>query len=320
MEVGKLAEWFILKKLRKIEHDHLMTALGAYSYGGTFFILMEEADETLGDYLKGRGASLAFTPKELWLQVQGIAAGLASLHSGASGSSIAYHMDLKPANILIVRRVLKISDFGLLQFKNAGPHGDSGVQERYGFRSYAAPDTGTMYTRSSDVWSLGAIISEIATFDIQQKEGVEKYRKDRQSEPEPQHTIGSLNFHADGKVKKSVLERHLILERDVEKSKGLRTHKPLDRFQEHFFGSEFFPFMETLLHHYRPLDAGAPIIRTSSPGASEVADRIGKFYRQAELDILAEDKLPNQIGLPDIWEAVDSGLLPDIETASSRRL
>lgn len=320
MEVGKLAEWFIMKKLRNIEHEHLMTALGAYSYGGTFFILMEEADETLGDYLKGRGTTLAFTPKELWKQVQGIAAGLASLHSGASGSSIAYHMDLKPANILIVRRVLKISDFGLLQFKNAEPLGDSGVQDRYGFRSYAAPDTGKLYTRSSDVWSLGAIISEIATFDIQQKDGVEKYRKDRQSEPEPEHSTGSLNFHAGGKVKESVLARHLRLEEDVEKSKGLRTHKPLNRFQEYFFDSEFFPFLETLLQHYRPPESGAPVIHTPLPSAGEVAHRIGQSYRQAELNIQAEDKQPIQMTLPNIWEAVDSGLLPDSDIASSRRL
>jgi serine/threonine protein kinase len=183
-----LLEWFKIKQVRKIKHDHVMPILGAFQHGDIFFFLMEKAEETLGRYLRSKGTT--FTPKELWEQVQGLAAGLASLHEGAFGSPVTYHKDLKPANILIVGKVMKISDFGLAEFKIVGPivrdSRGSGVPDEHGYRPYAAPaSAGSRYTRSSDVWSLGAIMSEIATFDIQKKDEVGRYRKDRRMEPRP---------------------------------------------------------------------------------------------------------------------------------------
>jgi serine/threonine protein kinase len=319
-----LPEWFKAKKLRKIKHNHLMPMLGAYQHGEIFFILMERAELTLGRYLKSEGTT--FTPKELWEQVQGLAAGLASLHAGISGSLITYHKDLKPANILIVGKVMKISDFGLVEFKLVGPNtGDSrssGVPDGHGYRPYAAPaPTDSMYTRSSDVWSLGAIISEIATFDIQKKEGVKQYRWDRQLEPDTGYTYGTESFHKDGKVKDLVLERHEILEKRVERSRSPTNREPLDPFQEHFYTAGFFPFIETMLQYRRPPQPGIPALVNPgvSPTAEQVANNIKEFCEKAEQGLCADASSyrPNQI--PDIWDDINKGKLPDSESAATSK-
>jgi serine/threonine protein kinase len=318
-----LPEWFKIKQVRKIKHEHLMPILGAYQHGDIFFFLMEKAEETLGQYLRGEGTT--YTPKELWEQVQGLAAGLASLHEGAFGSPITYHKDLKPANILIVGKIMKISDFGLVEFKIVGPStGDSrntGVPDEHGFRPYAAPaPTDNMYTRSSDVWSLGAIISEIATFDIQKKEGITQYRTDRKGEPEEGYTWGTESFHKDGKVKDCVLERHAILENRVERSKSLQNREPLDPFQEQFYTATFFPFVETLLQYHRPAQSSLPTIIVPAPTAGQVAKKIKEFCEQAEQGLQAEtlSYRPNQI--PDVWDDTSNGRLPDSAAASNHRL
>lgn len=116
MNKAAAKEWNNLQSLSKEEnHLHLMVALSAYWHGQTFFILLEEADHSLHDYLKGAGDE--FASDELWRQMTGLADGLATLHKLYDGTKIAYHQDLKPANILVVKRTLKIADFGLLEFK-----------------------------------------------------------------------------------------------------------------------------------------------------------------------------------------------------------
>jgi serine/threonine protein kinase len=311
MKDDGLREWFKTKIVREIKHDHLMTALGAFQHGDIFFILMEEAEETLDEYLKGEGTT--FKPNELWKQVRGLAAGLGSLHAGGPNSITLYHMDLKPANILIVRKIMKISDFGLLQFKKVGPTvGDSrhsGVPDGHGHRPYASPSTG-MYTRESDVWSLGAVISEIATFDIQKKKGVEEYRTDRLMEPEPGSNFGTYNFHKQGKLKNCVKERHLVLEARVDRSRRPQNREPLDPFQEQFFTTAFFPYVEIMLRYRRPNQTGASTPDVPVPRAEQVAKKIEEFCELAEKALKTEALYP-PIQIPCVWDEIDNGTLLD---------
>jgi len=62
---------------------------------------------SLHDYLS-KGQGVIYKSSDLWRQVQGLAEGINTLHNLYQGTKIAYHQDLKPANILIVRGIMKI--------------------------------------------------------------------------------------------------------------------------------------------------------------------------------------------------------------------
>lgn len=296
-----LKEWFAMLAL--VRHDHLMPALGAFTHGSHFFILFEEASETLGSYLQSDGTSLR--PEELWKQVQGLAEGLSHLHGTNHDGQIAYHRDLKPENILIVRKVMKIADFGLLELKSPGPLGDSGSMGHGNFdtRVYAAPQRADgKYTRSMDVWSLGAIISEIATFDLQKKEGVQEYRSDRKQDVEEGRNLFSAIFHNNGHMKQSVRDRHIKLRDKVNRSMQRQNREEIDPFQQHFFRDAFFKMVQEMLWDG---DQGCP-------SANEVAHRLSKLRELAQFD--------EPIVTKNIWQALANRTLANSPTNANCRL
>ncbi|XHF98271.1 hypothetical protein AWENTII_001831 [Aspergillus wentii] len=304
-----LKEWFTLLHLKRINHGHLMPALGAFSHGKHFFILFEEASETLGTYLKSDGTS--FRPQELWKQVQGLAEGLAHLH-GKDNDRIAYHRDLKPANILIVRGTMKISDFGLLQFKSPGPIGDSNpsiADDIFDSRAYVAPQSKDgRYTRPMDVWSLGAIISEIATFDLEKKEGVQQYRSERKQDMEEGQNYALMRFHNKGKMKISVRERHKKLHDKVKRSMRPQNREEIDHFQQKFLTESFFGLVEEMLWDG---DGGCP-------SAEAVATRLQELYYHA-LTPRGPDR-PSTSPEGDIWEDIEGRRLIDSPLNANCRL
>lgn len=277
-----------------------MPALGAFYHGPHFFILLEEASETLGSYLKSDGTR--FNHQQLWKQVQGLADGLAHLH-GTNKAMICYHRDLKPENILIVRETMKIADFGLLQFKAPGPFGDSngsGVNSVFDSRAYAAParEDGR-YTRAMDVWSLGAIISEIATFDLQGKEGVQRYRAERKQDMETERDFASLRFHNYGRMKHSVRNKHQKLRDKVERCQD---PEKIDSFQQQFFREPFFKMVEEML--WDGIE-GCPPARVIAP-------------RLSRLQYLADN--PQTPGQENIWRDLAEGMLTSNPSNSNCRL
>ena len=238
-------EWYNLQRLSKEEdHPHLMVALGAYWHGSHFFILQEEADRSLHDYLKGPGDIL--DSPELWKQMQGVAEGLNTLHKLYKGTAIAYHQDLKPANILIVKGTMKIADFGLLELKpvtlpaEADP---TGVPNEHNTGYYAAPRQGK-YTRECDVWSLACIMSEVATCDIQGRDGVSHYKKARMADgPSGKDTP---RFFYGRKVKNAVLHMHKQLYQFVQ-SPSCIVEDPARQLQKKFYNERFFDLLNKML-------------------------------------------------------------------------
>ncbi|KAM0830195.1 hypothetical protein ACQ4PT_066368 [Festuca glaucescens] len=93
--------------------------------------------------------------------IKGICEGLHHLHK----EKLIYHMDLKPANILLDNQMVpKITDFGLARLDEKS---QTMSEERCGSLGYCAPE----YLRSgrmsfkSDMFSLGNIITELVTGD-----------------------------------------------------------------------------------------------------------------------------------------------------------
>ena len=250
-----------------------MPALGAFTHGNYFFILFEEATETLGEYLQSDGQR--FTPRELWKQIHGVAEGLAHLH-GIGNNLFAYHRDLKPENILIVHDMMKIADFGLAQFQDSSTHAISNYpgQDPGHSEIYKAPENDDRtYTRAMDVWSLGAIISEIATFDLQKKEGIDRYRSERLQDIEEEGWgwLSSKRFHNNGRMKESVRQKHRELRHRVDQSRQSQNRAELHPFQQHFFTDSFFTLMQAMLW-----DGNEPC-----PSSETVACCLHNLYTQA---------------------------------------
>jgi serine/threonine protein kinase len=98
---------------------------------------------------------------------------------------IGLHHDLRPKNILVSENSFILADFGLSKFQRISD--DSGNIFKTGIGDYIAPeckDIGNHFEksrigRSSDIWSLGCIFAEIATFVALQSSGVLDFRRKR---------------------------------------------------------------------------------------------------------------------------------------------
>ncbi|KAL4772321.1 hypothetical protein BDW60DRAFT_216683 [Aspergillus nidulans var. acristatus] len=295
-DTAGLEEWFNLLHFDRLQHPHLMSALAAFWYGDMFSIVFEEAEMTLGAYLENGGGGL-YTHEALWDQVQGLADGLAYLHRG-SDSFIAYHGDLKPANILIVKGVMKIADFGLLQVRYRSmansleawsSESDSIAPSR---RVYGGPDHSDKALM--DVWSFAAIISEISVFDLEGIQGLKRYRQSRfddvQKEALQYKTYG---FRHDTKLKTSVSRTIDDLQQLVQNSEQEQTG--ISRFQRRFFNAGFF----TLLRQMFSKDY------VDCPPSIHVSEELKKIHRQATLP------LQGVIQRGNIWDDVGIGAVPN---------
>ncbi|PQE07969.1 kinase domain-containing protein [Rutstroemia sp. NJR-2017a WRK4] len=274
-------EWYNLQGLSKAtNHQHLMPALGAYWHGDIFFILQEEADMSLHDYLS-RGEGEIYKSNDLWRQVQGLAEGINTLHNLYQGTKIAYHQDLKPANILIVRGVMKIADFGLLEFKPVLPDepGSTGVVSSHNTGYYAPPRQGH-YTRKDDIWSLACIISELATADIQGRDEIPKYRAARIASG--QRGRDTPAFFLGTSVKNQVLDKHRQLQRMIQVQEPTGQDETTSVFQRKFYTAAFFALLNSMFRHD---DSSGSLLAVPGqvliPDAGKVAETLETFRKEA---------------------------------------
>jgi serine/threonine protein kinase len=259
-----------------------MVALGAYQHGDQFFILQEEAEQSLHDYLKEDRDQMK--SDRLWKQVMGIADGLATLHKCYKGLKIAYHQDLKPANILIVNGVFKIADFGLLVFKpvsSLDDTGSTGVPNAHNTGVYAAPRQGN-YTRDSDIWSLGCIISELATFDIQGRDEVKSYKEARTADGQSGKDFPRFFYGQTKVVKKSVIERHSLLFSWVQSNVPENGNTDQTQFRKGFYTKDFFDLLNST---FKSLPDSTDLLEVTHkfavPSAGLIAETIEKLRSAA---------------------------------------
>lgn len=253
-----------------------MPALAAFQYGNYFFILFELAESTLFQFLESDGT--AFTSQELWKQVTGLASGLAYLHGKRLDvipdewdAGKMYHLDLKPANVLIVNGVMKIADFGLSRYKGDAKAFDSRSSKPYECINNYSPPPGNPASEGYDMFSLGTMISEIVCFDIGKKARVDDYRKRREQDL----LNGSRNFfYWEGcDLKASVIQEHKGLIALVENSRKVPAGLgKLEPWQEHFYQEPLFGLIEKMLQKSI----------SQRPGADTVVVELEEFSRLAE--------------------------------------
>ena len=167
----------------------------------------------------------------------GLASALETVHNCSLGDGedsftvVGYHHDIRPQNILVRANDLVLTDFGLAKMSEEDT--SSGTPYKAGFGEYAAPECmdddfiHQRVGRAIDIWSLGAMMVDIASFVEGGAEGKRgSVRMRREEGPPPLQS--NTRFHAHGQLKTGVKKHIQSLERDA-KDKTIRTFLKLSR-------------------------------------------------------------------------------------------
>jgi serine/threonine protein kinase len=182
-----------LSILSHLKHPNLVELFCSYQYRGTYNFIFAEADGgTLAQVLRGdiEVPSLFVSGDSVLIALSGLASAIATMHNFSADildlKLTGCHHDLAPRNIFIRENTFILGDFGLSTFKSTEEN--SLTVFKHVRSDYAAPEcqrfqrdyieTGNV-TRASDMWSLGCILAEVATFMIRGSAGVKQFRKER---------------------------------------------------------------------------------------------------------------------------------------------
>lgn len=183
-----------LQLLHLLKHPSMVELIGAFILTNEYHLLFPQASQgSLHDVLEGE-----ILPEELrdhdnvFAALCGLCSALAKVHNFFSDSAdlraIGCHHDLKPQNILVHNNSFLLADFGLSTLKIEGKDSGSSYKNVHGY--YVAPEcepldprapqtNGDVVRRSSDVWSLGCIITEVMVHLVFRRDGREEFKKDR---------------------------------------------------------------------------------------------------------------------------------------------
>ncbi len=143
-----------------LKHDHIIQVYDHFKERSSYYLVMEYVDGedlesilTRKRYLSNEQAMLIFTE---------ICRGLLYAHENG-----VIHRDIKPANILISHAgQVKIADFGISSFKEAGDDQLTKAGMSFGTPSYMSPeqfdDTASVDNRA-DIYSMGVLLYEMVT-------------------------------------------------------------------------------------------------------------------------------------------------------------
>ncbi len=145
------------KSASLLDHPNICTIfeVDETSNGDVFLVMAYYEGETL-DRMIARGALDAGRAVSLALQA---GRGLYAAHD-----ELIVHRDIKPANLMIARGdTVKILDFGVARLMSNAPITDPG--SIIGTPAYMSPEQlrGEPVDQRSDIWSLGAVLYEMAT-------------------------------------------------------------------------------------------------------------------------------------------------------------
>lgn len=179
----------ILSLLRSLKHPNIIKLLVSYTYRQGHYLLFPPAEMTLAEALGGDRLS-EFEDCNLYRAICGLSSGIQHVHLFFSKEYdlqlLGCHHDLKPKNILILRDKLVLADFGLSTLKEGN---NSQSEFKTGDLDYLAPEChhfradfivrNGSTSRKSDIWSFGAVLSEILTYIRGGCEAVREFRKRR---------------------------------------------------------------------------------------------------------------------------------------------
>ncbi|KAL4966989.1 kinase-like domain-containing protein [Aspergillus stella-maris] len=176
--------------LSHLNHPNIVKLLGSYTYNTKHNLLFEIAtDGNLAGLLAAPRPAQFASDEMLALALARLSSAIEHVHDYSERkidlSLVGCHHDLRPRNILVCGPNFILADFGLSTFKQ--PSQDSATPFKPASDDYIAPeceDWDNMFKagivhRSSDIWSFGCIIAEIATYMAGGCNGVEAFRQAR---------------------------------------------------------------------------------------------------------------------------------------------
>uniref|UniRef100_A0A7S0RPF9 non-specific serine/threonine protein kinase n=1 Tax=Pyramimonas obovata TaxID=1411642 RepID=A0A7S0RPF9_9CHLO len=148
-----------VKLLQVLDHPHVIKYMNSYIVDNELIIELEFAEGgDLGALIAERiKEGRPFEEETIWEYFVQVVDAAKHMHDNRT-----MHRDIKPSNIFITRSgILKLGDFGLSRhFSSQTKHACSAVGTPY----YMSPEVirGLPYDWSSDVWSLGCLLYELA--------------------------------------------------------------------------------------------------------------------------------------------------------------
>lgn len=204
-----------LKRFSQRDYLHLIKLLGTYEWRRQYYLIFPLADGNLLDFWQAHSEPPALAHDRstvLWFSEQclGLVEGMTMIHTcdtpEASGQGLlpsvpAYkshgcHGDLKPQNILWFKQRsdiekqqsslghFKICDFGMSHFHETKSMANIETKDIGFSPTYQAPemDVKDRLTQSYDVWSLGCVLLEFATWYLGGSEELMSFRRRRINE------------------------------------------------------------------------------------------------------------------------------------------
>lgn len=190
MESHKL-ELENLSILNHLDHPNILELLASYTYDEKHNLIFPLAEEgTLDKLFESEPESSPFRSDEaFYIALAGLSSGIEHVHNFIEKrinlSLIGCHHDLRPKNILVSRNTFILADFGLSRFKDSSESSKTSFKK--GKDDYLAPECGNPLEnferqdirRSSDIWSFGCILSEVATYMSRGPSAIQAFREKR---------------------------------------------------------------------------------------------------------------------------------------------
>ncbi|KAE8325701.1 kinase-like domain-containing protein [Aspergillus sergii] len=212
-------------------HQHLINLLCTYSFKKDNHLVFPCADENLREYWKRTELPDWNSQNILWWlkQMVGIASGLSVIHkltrAGKQSSKKLYgrHGDIKPENIIWFKKrpgctdpngILLITDLGLAKLHRFESR--SNDLDATTCNTYSPPRRpGERITRAFDIWGLGCLYLEFATYAICGEEAIEEFAHLRGND-DPSYIINTDCFYSidHTRVRPSVNEWVLKLKKE----------------------------------------------------------------------------------------------------------
>lgn len=224
----------------------------------THVIILEYADSDLSEYFYRTSPVLPEQIYRFWEDLSSIAVTLEKLHDFKvrrfNNEHIyeGWHADIKSDNILLVNGQFKLADPGFAKLQRRKEECDRPRAHQFtgGTSTYGAPERHihadkVTNPRACDMWSLGCVLSEAATWVVLGPPGVRQFRdlrlnavKDRCNQRTHSLSLSEKNdvqydcFHDGEHISSEVKEWHKFL-RKVRRPTDKLTEKILDLVDQH---------------------------------------------------------------------------------------
>jgi serine/threonine protein kinase len=291
-------EQHLLSMFRLLQHPNIARLYAAYTFKKYPTLLLHKAQCDLKSYLQGQ-EPITLTEIETVEALHGLTSALQRVHryaiDDAQQNMVGCHFDLHPSNILFQERTFVLSDFGLSRLKYEVEGSKSYFKG--GARDYYAPEcqgwdgdwTRHEIGRPSDVWSMGCIIAEIATFLQQGAKGVKEFRIVRKIK----NAVPSLcTYHDKGQSHDEVstwlrnLESHAmasqVLKGLVAIVRSILKIEPSKRPDAQRVSADLFVLAQR--YHYQEIvKVYEPLLHDSDYGMQIEYDRLGLWAQEVGL-------------------------------------